>query len=90
MLSPADLLDMAESFATRIPLDPAYAEERQISWELLGRAFLNSANPEAALRALRQLGVGEEQAALRLDFASWASDHPDSALAGCGKSSQAA
>ncbi len=80
MLSPADLLDMAESFATRIPPDPAYAEERQISWELLGRAFLNSANPEAALRALEQLGVGEEQAALRLDFASWASDHPDSAL----------
>ena len=80
MLSPADLLDMAESFATRIPLDPAYAEERQISWELLGRAFLNSASPEAASRALRQLGVGEEQAALRLDFASWASNHPDSVL----------
>jgi hypothetical protein len=80
MLSPADLLDIAESFAARVPLDPTYAEERQISWELLGRAFLNSANPEAALRALRQLGVGEEQAALRLDFASWASDHPDSAL----------
>ncbi len=51
-----------------------------MSWELLGRAFLNSANPEAALRALRQLGVGAEQAALRLDFASWASDHPDSVL----------
>ena len=76
MLSPADLLDMAESIATRIPLDPAYAEERQIGWELLGRAFLDSANPEAALRALRQLGVGEEQAALRLDFARWASASP--------------
>ncbi len=78
MLSPADLLDMAESFAARIPRDPAYEEERQISWELLGCAFLHSGNTEGAIRALRQLSVGEEQAALRWDFVMWVSDHPES------------
>ena len=78
MMSPADLLQVAESFAARIPHGAAYDEERQISWERLGRAFLRTGNTEGAIRALRQLPVCVEQAALRWDFAEWVSDHSES------------
>src|SRR5216684_2503084 len=46
MMSPADLMKMAESLAERIPEGPAFEEERQVSWELVGRGFLRCGDAE--------------------------------------------
>lgn len=78
MLSPADLLDLAEQFAARIPGDFAYHEERNISWQLIGKGYLRAGNPDGALRALRQLTDLGLEAELRCAFAQWAEEHPQS------------
>src|SRR5258708_12851524 len=78
MMSPATLLELAEFLAERIPQNPAFEEERHISWELVGRGCLLSGKAEGAMRAMRQLPAGEAQAALRFDFARWVSEHPES------------
>ena len=78
MLSPADLLDLAEQFAARIPTDPVYQEERNISWQLIGKGYLRAGNPDGALRALRQLNDLGLEAELRCAFAQWVEEHPQS------------
>jgi hypothetical protein len=78
MLSPADLLKMAEIFAGRIPVTAPFEEERQVSWTLVGNGYLRAGDADGALRAMRRLSAGEPQAELRLAFATWTSEHPDS------------
>jgi hypothetical protein len=78
MLRPKELLSMAEALATRIPYESAFAEEREVSWELIGRGWLGADQPERAARALGGLPVGPAQAALRMSFMAWLSAHPNS------------
>jgi hypothetical protein len=80
MMSPIDLLERAESLAARIPTDQAFEEEREISWELVGRGYLRSGDAAGAARALRQMANGEASAALRWDFVKWVPEHPQSAI----------
>jgi len=68
----------AEAFARRIPLDAAYEDERLVSWDLVGRAYLHLGDAEGAARALGYIERGGVEADFRLEFSRWTSVHRDS------------
>ena len=78
MLSPADLVDLAESLALRIPRETAFEDERQVSWELIGNAHLRLGNSGGAERALKHMSRGSYEAEFRCALARWTAQHPDS------------
>jgi hypothetical protein len=76
LLSPADLLDQAEEFSSRIPAGDDYVEDRNISWLAIGQAWLKLNDGDAALRALGKLDHARCQAVLRHAIAMWTGEHP--------------
>jgi hypothetical protein len=71
MLAPFKLLKLAEDLAGRIPLDPAYQEERNVSWALIGEGWLPMGAVQGAQRALNRLSDPRYQAELRLEICCW-------------------
>ena len=78
MLTPVDLLAIAEGLAARIPRERDYAAERNACWLAIGEAWLKLDDFPSALRALRQLDDGDAQAQFRTAAGMWAGDHPNS------------
>jgi hypothetical protein len=78
MLSPADLIDLAESFAKRIPDGDAYLEERNTSWLAIGNGWLKIGDADQAVHALARLDHLRCQAKLRHAICLWVERHPDS------------
>ena len=56
----------------------AFEDERQVSWELVGSAYLRVGNADGAKRALAQLSLGTFEAEFRFAFARWTAQHPES------------
>jgi hypothetical protein len=77
LLSPADLLDQAEEFSSRIPAGDDYVEDRNISWLAIGQAWLKLGDGAGAMRALSRLDHPRCQAVLRHAIAMWTGDHPE-------------
>src|SRR3982751_5583985 len=81
MLSAVDLLELAERLASQIPSEPAYQQQREISWERVGKAWLKVQLPERAVNALAQLPMGYSNAELRFELAKFAAEHPEAQVA---------
>ncbi len=77
MLSPADLLDEAEEFSSRIPAGDDYVEDRNLSWLAIGQAWLKLGDGAGAMRALGKLDHVRCQAVLRHTIAMWTGEHPE-------------
>jgi hypothetical protein len=78
MLSPADLIDLAENFARRIPTGDAYLEERNTSWLAVGHGWLTLGDAGGAERVLARLDHPRCQAKLRHSISLWVGQHPRS------------
>jgi hypothetical protein len=78
MLSPADLLEIAEKFAGRIPAETSYDEERNNSWHAIGSAWVHCGDIARAIDALGRLDATRRQAQLRMAISGWVAEHPDS------------
>jgi hypothetical protein len=77
LLSPADLLEQAEEFSSRIPAGREYEEDRNSSWLAIGQAWLKLNDGDAALRALLRVDHLRCQAVLRHAIAMWTGEHLD-------------
>ena len=75
MLSPKDLLNLAENLAGRIPVDAAYEEERNASWVMVGEAWLRLGDSLGAARALSPLTDPVQQSRLRIAIGRWVRDN---------------
>src|SRR5579862_5636177 len=78
MLSPLELLDIAQDLAARIPRTSDFSEERNVSWLAVGIASLVMDDINKAQRALENLDSIRVQARLSLDIGKWAGKHADS------------
>lgn len=77
MLTPTNLVQLAEELAGRIPDDESYKEERDISWGLVCTGWLQLNDLQAALRALSKIREPQAQAPVRLAICKWVGAHPD-------------
>jgi hypothetical protein len=77
LLSPADLLEQAEEFSSRIPAGDEYEEDRNSSWLAIGQAWLRLQDGHSAMRALGHLDHARCQAVLAHAIAVWTGDHPE-------------
>jgi hypothetical protein len=82
MLSPHDLLDLAQNMSMRIPRSAEYAEERNAAWLAVGMARLRFDDVINAQKALQNIDELPAQAQVRIAIGKWAGDHPGSDL-GC-------
>ena len=78
MLSPLELLEIAQDLAVRIPRTAEYAEERNATWLAVGNACLASDEVGKAERALRSIDELRVQAPLRMEIGKWAGSHEES------------
>jgi len=78
MLSPLELLDIAQEQSARIPRTPEYAEERNAAWLAVGTACLGCGEIDKAKRALQSIDEVRLQAPLRVEIGRWAGGHQDS------------
>ena len=79
MLSQADLLHLAEAFATRIPRSPDYALDWNAAWRAIASARLRVDDIASAQRAMRNVDEPCLQAQLRIEAGRWVGKHPASA-----------
>ncbi len=75
MLSPAELLDLAQDLAARIPRTPEYSEEKNTAWLAVGMAHLRFDDATRARQALENLDHPRVQAQFRLEAGKWAGEH---------------
>jgi hypothetical protein len=81
MISPADLLAIAEDLTSRIPNDESYADERNACWLAIGKALLKENDFNGASRALGLMTGEEAQAELRVAAIRWSGDNPENDVA---------
>jgi hypothetical protein len=75
MLSPAELLYLAQDLAARVPRTPEYSEERNRAWLAVGKAHLRFDDATSARQALENLDDPRVQAQFRLEAGKWAGEH---------------
>ena len=80
MLTPADLLNLAEAFAARIPRTPEYASDWNTAWRAMTSVRLHVDDIEGAARALNHVDEPCAQAHVRVEAALWTLRHPASAI----------
>lgn len=80
MLSQADLLHLAETFAERIPRTPDYALDWNAAWRAIASARLRVDDISSAQRAMNKVAEPCLQAQLRVEAGLWVARHPDSAI----------
>jgi len=81
MLSPAELLHLAETFAWRIPRTHDYALDWNAAWRAIASARLRVGDFESAQRALNNIDEICMQARLRVEAGRCAGRYPASAIA---------
>jgi hypothetical protein len=80
MLSPVELLNLAQSMAARIPRTAEYSEERNAAWLAVGVARLKFDDIADAQRGLESIDDVRVQARLRVAADKWAGEHPESEM----------
>jgi hypothetical protein len=80
VLSQADLLHLAEVYASGIPRTPDFALDWNAAWRAIASAHLHVDDIESAQRALNNVDEVCMQARLRVDVGLWAGQHPASAI----------
>lgn len=80
MLSPLELLDLAQNLVARIPRSLEYSEERNAAWLAVGTARLQFDGVTDAQKALQNIDEPYAQAQLRLAIGKWAGEHGDSEI----------
>jgi hypothetical protein len=80
VLTRADLLHLAEVFASRIPRTRDYALDWNAAWRAIASAHLHVDDIESAQRALNNVDEVCMQARLRVEAGLWAGRHPTSTL----------
>jgi hypothetical protein len=76
LLSPVDLLEQAEEFASRIPAGPEYEEDRNSSWVAIGEAWLKLRDGARATQALEKIDHPRCRAAMRHAIVMWRAHNP--------------
>ena len=80
MLSQADLLDLADALAARIPRNPDYALDWNRAWRTMASARLRVDDIASAQRAMNKVDEVCLQAQVRIEAALWTGQHPESAI----------
>ena len=80
MLSQADLLDLADALAARIPRNPDYALDWNRAWRTMASARLRVDDIASAQRAMNNVDEVCLQAQVRIEAALWTGQHPESAI----------
>jgi hypothetical protein len=79
VLSQADLLHLAETFAARIPRSPDHALDWNTAWRSIALARLRVDDIASAQRAMHNVDEPCIQAQLRVEAGRWVGKHPASA-----------